>query len=184
MSEVDGFRSWDDGTIPDVLHQLPPEQQQELFAWVNAIVSKETEGLDDLYNAISMIVKYIPNFMVVPLMVEHIRPKIAAEVCIKMGVDQATGYANDLPLDYFSEVASHLEATMMAQILAKMKRNQVEKFIVLTLKERPTRMLDIAIHLDRPILEILAKRITLPTDESDFATTPYKAVIDTIRSMQ
>jgi hypothetical protein len=184
MSEVDGFRSWNDVPMPEVLRQLPPEQQQELFAWVKTMVSKETEGLDDLYNAISMIVKYIPNFMVVPLMVEHIRPRIAAEVCIKMGVDQATGYANDLPLDYFSEVASHLEVTMMAQILAKMKRNQVEKFIVLTLKERPTRMLDIAIHLDRPILEIVAKRITLPADDNDFATSPYKSVIDNMRSMQ
>jgi len=47
--------------------------------------SKKTEGFNELYQAISMIVKYIPHFVVIPLMVEHIKPQIAAGVCLKNG---------------------------------------------------------------------------------------------------
>ena len=78
MSELDKLLTGSDLAVPEVLYQLPHHQQQEVISWVRNLVSHNTEGLDDLYNAISMIVKYIPHFMVIPLMVEHIRPRIAA----------------------------------------------------------------------------------------------------------
>ncbi len=184
MSELDELLVWSKASVPEVVRQLQPQQQQEALSWAKNLVDQEIEGLDDLYNAIGMIVKYIPNFMVIPLMVEHIRPRIAAQVCIKMGIDQSTGYANDLPMEYFSKVSSHLDEKMMAQILTKMKRNQVEKFITMILKEDPTRMLNIAGHLERPVLEIMAKYVVFPDDESGLAVSPHKAVIDKIRSMQ
>ena len=184
MSELDELVAWSDLAVPEVLHQLPHQQQQEVVSWIKNLVSHNTDGLDDLYNAISMIVKYIPHFMVIPLMVEHIRPRIAAGVCIKMGVDQATGYANDLPLEYFSKVSKHLDALMMAQILEKMKKNTVEKFIHYELKHHQTRVLDIAEHLDRRILEIVAKLVTLPEPGNDLANTPHRTIIEKIRAIQ
>ena len=184
MSELDELLAWSKAPVPEVLQQLQPQQQQEVHSWAKNLVDHETEGLDDLYNAIAMIVKYIPNFMVIPLMVEHIRPRIAAQVCIKMGIDQSTGYANDLPLEYFSEVSSYLDEMMMAQVLAKMKRSQVEKFIIMILKENPTRMLDIASHLERPVLEIVAKYVAFPEENSELAISHHKPIIDKIRSMQ
>ncbi|MEI8102013.1 MAG: hypothetical protein WCG61_00625 [Chlorobium sp.] len=184
MSELDELLAWSKEPVPEALLQLQPQQKQEVVTWAKNLVDRETEGLDDLYNAIAMIVKYIPNFMVIPLMVEHIRPRIAAEVCIKMGIDQATGYANDLPLEYFSKISAHLDEKMMAQILAKMKRSQVEKFIIMALKDDPERTLNIACHLERPVLEILAKYVAIPEDESEFATSSYRELFAKIRSMQ
>jgi len=184
MSELEKLLAWGDLPVPEVLHQLPHQQQQEVATWAINIISNKTEGLDDLYNAISMIVKFIPNFMVIPLMVEHIRPRIAAEVCIKMGIDQATGYANDLPLEYFSAVSKHLDAEMMARILEKMKRHTVEKFIHHELQQCQTRVLDIAIHLDRHLLEIVAKLVALPEPSTDPDNNPHEAVIEKIRAMQ
>ena len=122
--------------------------------------------------------------MVIPLMVEHIRPRIAAGVCIKMGVEQATGYANDLPLEYFSEVSKHLDAAMMAQILEKMKKQTAEKFIHHELKHHQTRLLEIAEHLNRRLLEIVAKLVILPEHKTDLINTPHNTVIDKIRAMQ
>ena len=184
MSELEKLLAWSNLPVPGVLHQLSLHQQQEVILWAKKVVSHNTEGLDDLYNAISMIVKYIPHFMVIPLMVEHIRPRIAAGVCIKMGVEQATGYANDLPLEYFSEVSKYLDATTMAQILEKMKKHNVEKFITYELKHHLTRILDIAEHLDQHILEIVAKLVTLPRHETDPAKNHHRTVIDKIRAMQ
>ena len=184
MSELDKLLTGSDLAVPEVLYQLPHHQQQEVISWVRNLVSHNTEGLDDLYNAISMIVKYIPHFMVIPLMVEHIRPRIAAGVCIKMGVEQATGYANDLPLEYFSEVSKYLDATTMAQILEKMKKHNVEKFITYELPHHLTRVLDIAEHLDQKMLEMVAKLVTLPHHETDPAKNSHRTVIDKIRAMQ
>ncbi|MEI7695132.1 MAG: hypothetical protein WCI64_05750 [Chlorobium sp.] len=184
MSEFDELLAWSKVPVPEGLRQLQPKQQQEVLSWAKNLVDHETEGLDDLYNAIGMIVKYIPNFMVIPLMVEHIRPRIAAQVCIKMGIDQATGYANDLPLEYFSKISTYLDEKLMAQVLTKMKRSQIEKFIIMTLKEDPARILDIANYLERPVLEILAKYVALPEDESELATSPYRELFAKIRSMQ
>jgi len=166
MSELEELLALSDMPVPQVLHQLPPHQKLEVISWAKDLVSQKTEGLDDLYNAISMIVKYIPHFMVIPLMVEHIRPKIAAEVCIKMGVDQATGYANDLPLEYFSEVSRHLDTVTMARILEKMKKHHAEKFIQYELQHHKNRILDIALHLNRYIRDIVAKYIPLPEPET------------------
>lgn len=184
MTELEQLLAWSDVPVPEAFHQLPYQQQQEVAVWAKTLVSHKTEGLDDLYNAISMIVKYIPHFMVIPLMVEHIRPRIAAGVCIKMGVEQATGYANDLPLEYFSEVSKHLDAAMMAQILEKMKKQSVEKFIHYELQHFQTRLLDIAEHLDQRILKIVAKLVTLPEPASDHAKNPHRTIIEKIRSIQ
>ncbi len=149
MSELNELLALSPMPVPEALHQLPNHQKQEVVSWAQNLVSHHTDGLDDLYNAIAMIVKFIPNFMVIPLMVEHIRPRIAAGVCIKMGVDQATGYANDLPLEYFSEVSHHLDVVTMARILEKMKKQQAEKFIQYEFRQNQTRMLDIGKHLEK-----------------------------------
>ena len=149
MSELNELLELSPMPLPEALHQLEPHQKQEIISWAKNLVSHNTEGLEDLYNAIGMIVKFIPNFMVIPLMVEHIRPRIAAGVCMKMGVDQATGYANDLPLNYFIEVSHHLDVVTMAQILEKMKKHQSEKFIQYELIHHQSRMLDIARHLEK-----------------------------------
>ena len=184
IHDVEELLAWTNIPVPDVLHQLPALQQQQVASWASTLVNHKTEGFEDLYSAISMIVKYIPHFMVIPLMVEYIRPQIAAGVCRKMGVDQATGYANDLPLIYFSEVSKHIDADMMARILEKMKKNNVEKFIHYELENHQLRMLEIAQNLNGHILDIVAKHVTLPEYGTDIADNPYKEVIDNIRALQ
>ncbi|NHQ60852.1 hypothetical protein G9409_09710 [Chlorobium sp. BLA1] len=184
MSELEKSLAWTNIPVPEVLRQLPFSQQQQILSWAETLVSHKTDGFEELYNAIGMIVKYIPNFVVIPLMVDHIKPRIAAGVCGKMGVDQAVGYANDLPIEYFNEVSLHLEAPVMAQILEKMKKNSAEKFILSELKNRLDRMLDIAQHLDKRMLEIVAKHVTLPENEEELLNHPHKPVFDKIRALQ
>jgi hypothetical protein len=184
MSELEKSLAWTNLPVPEVLHQLPVGQQQLVVTWAKTLVNHKTDGFEELYTAIGMIVKYIPHFVVIPLMVEHIKPQIAAGVCSRMGVDQAVGYANDLPMDYFSEVSVHLEAGIMAQILEKMKKHHAEKFILNELKRHLTRMLDIAQHLDKRMLEIVAKHVTLPEHDEDLLNHPHKPIIDKIRTLQ
>jgi hypothetical protein len=184
MGELQEALAWTDITVPEELEDLHPLQKERMVSYVRAVVDRKTDGFDELYHAIGMIVKYIPHFVVIPLMVEHIKPPIAAGVCRKMGVDQATGYANDLPLDYFSEVSRHLEAPLMAELLGKMKKHHAEKFIHFELQHHLTHMLDIAEHLEPRMLETVSRHVTLPEHDDDLLRHPHRKIIEKIRTLQ
>ena len=184
MIELQEALAWTDIPVPEDLRHLPANQQQSVAAYIKAVVNRKTDGFEELYHAIGMIVKYIPHFVVIPLMVEHIKPAIAAGVCRKMGVDQATGYANDLPLEYFSEVSRHIDSTMMAELLAKMKRHHAEKFIHYELQHHLTHILDIAEHLEKRMLEVVARHVTLPEHDDDLLKHPHHEIIEKIRALQ
>ncbi len=183
MTELEQSLAWTNTPVPDVLTQLSSIQQQQIISWAQTLVGSKTEGLDELYTAISMIVRYIPNFVVIPLMVEHIKPQIAAGVCIKLGVEQATGYANDLPKEYFTEVSKCLDAELMARILENMKKHLAERFIESELKANLPRMLDIAQHLDRRMLEVVAKHFTIPEESANHSNL-HQTVIEKIIALK
>jgi hypothetical protein len=184
MATIDESLAWAGIPVPESLKNLEAEKQAALADYAKALVAAKTDGLDELYQAIGMIVKYIPHFIVIPLMVEHIRPQIAAGVCLKMGVEQAVHYANDLPIEYFSEVSKHIGNEMMGSILEKMKRHHAEKVIKYELHHNQTHMLDIAAHLDKRMLEYVARQVTLP-DLSDALTEhPQSIIIEQLRALQ
>ena len=184
MSTLEEALAWTGVPIPQPLQGLAAAEQQALEEFMRAVVQHKTDGFDELYHAIGMIVKYIPHFIVMPLMVEHIRPQIAAGVCRTMGVDQATHYANDLPLEYFSEVSRHLDNELMARILEKMKRHHAEKVIQYELRHHLSHMLEIAEHLEKRMLEFLARQVTLPDRPEELNNHPQRDIIEKIRAMQ
>jgi len=184
MATFSDTLAWAEVPVPDTIQQMEPRQQEAVSSWMQEVVARKTEGLNELYQAISMIVKYIPHFVVIPLMVEHIKPQIAAGVCLKMGVDQATSYANDLPPEYFTEVSRHIDPPMMAEILGKMKKHHAEKFIISELRHHLTRMLDITEHLEDRMLEIVAKHVTLPEHQDDLVKHPHTDIFNRLRAMQ
>ncbi|NTW52200.1 MAG: hypothetical protein HGB22_06405 [Chlorobiaceae bacterium] len=165
MASLEESLSWTGTPLPDALQNLGQEQQDALVGYIQTVVTLKTDGLDELFEAISAIVKFIPHFIVIPLMVDNIRPQISAGVCKKMGVDQAVNYANDLPVEYFSQVSRHIDDEMMARILEKMKRHHAEKVIKFELLNNQHHMLDIAGHFEQRLLEFVAKNI-------DFAQHP------------
>ncbi|KZK74414.1 MAG: hypothetical protein A3K90_03965 [Pelodictyon luteolum] len=184
MAAIDDSLAWAEIPVPETIRRMEQHQQEAVALWTRSVVDAKTEGFDELYQAISMIVKYIPHFVVIPLMVEHIRPKIAAGVCLKMGVEQATGYANDLPPEYFTEVSRHIDPPILAEILGRMKKHHAEKFIISELRHHLARMLQIAEHLDDRMLETVARHVTLPEHQDDLLKHPHTSLFSRIRQMQ
>lgn len=169
---------------PDILHRLSPGEQEQLRAYIDHIIREKTDGIEELYQAIAMIAKYIPRFVLIPLMVDHIRPAIAAGVCRHMGIEQSAGYANDLPLEYFSEVSKHLDDVTMAGVVGRMKKHQAEKFIHYELQHHLLHMFEIAEHLDERMLGIIARHVTLPEHSDDLLEHPHRELIRRIRDKQ
>lgn len=185
MATIEETLAWTEIPLPEALKNLKQEEQEVLTSYIKAVVDNKTDGFDELYHAIGSIVRFIPHFIVVPLMVEHIRPQISAGVCRTMGVDQAVNYANDLPLEYFSEVSRHLDNDLMARILEKMKRNQAEKVILFELLHHRSHMLGIAEHLDRRMLEFVAKNLEINGfSESDPELAAHKLLLEKIRDLR
>jgi hypothetical protein len=184
MATLEESLAWTETPLPEALKNLEPETQEALARYIKTVVDFKTDGFDELYHAIGSIVRFIPHFIVIPLMVEHIRPQISAGVCKTMGVDQAVNYANDLPLEYFSEVSRHLDNDLMARILEKMKRNQAEKIILYELLHHRSHMLGIAEHLDRRMLEFVAKNLdTNGFSDSDPELAAHKLLVEKIRDL-
>lgn len=185
MATFEETLAWTETPLPEALKNLKDDEQEALARYVKTVVDSKTDGFDELYRAIGSIVRFIPHFIVIPLMVEHIVPQISAGVCRTMGVDQAVNYANDLPLEYFSEVSRHLDNDLMARILEKMKRNQAEKVILFELLHHRSHMLGIAEHLDRKMLEFVAKNLeTNGFSESDPELAAHKVLIEKIRDLR
>ena len=184
MASIEESLAWTGTPFPEALMSLGQHEQEALVGYVTRVVTEKTDGLDDLYQAISAIVKFIPHFIVIPLMVENIRPQISAGVCKKMGVDQSVNYANDLPIEYFSEVSRHIDDEMMARILEKMKRHHAEKVIKYELQNNQHHMLDIAGHFEKRLLEFVARNINF-AEHPDCQTTLHKhcSVIERMRAM-
>ena len=184
MSTFEEQLAWTGVPVPSALKGLDSSEQQAVARYLMEVVGNKTDGFDELYRAIGMIVKYIPHFIVVPLMVEHIRPQIAAGVCRTMGVDQAVHYANDLPVEYFSEVSKYLDDHLMATIFEKMKRHQAEKVINHELRHHLSHMLGIAGHLEKRLLEFVARQVTLPDRPEELHDHPHRDIIEKIRTLQ
>ncbi|NTU54560.1 MAG: hypothetical protein HGA97_12910 [Chlorobiaceae bacterium] len=184
MSTFEETLAWTETPLPEALKNLGLEEQEALARYMKTVVTLKTDGFDELYHAIGSIVRFIPHFIVIPLMVEHIRPQISAGVCRTMGVDQAVNYANDLPLEYFSEVSRYLDHDLMARILEKMKRHQAEKVVLYELLHHRQHMLDIAEQLDRRMLEFVVKNLDLKgLPESDPVIAAHKILVEKIHNM-
>lgn len=176
--------AWTGVALPDALCGINDEQQAALADYAKAVADARSEGFDELFHAIGSIVRYIPHFIVIPLMVEHIRPRIAAGVCKTMTIEQACHYANDLPTEYFADVSRHIDNGTMADILETMKRNQAEKVIAYELRHDPMHMLGIAENLGHRLLEVIAKHVTLPEKGQETLAHPHEAVIEKLRALQ
>ncbi|RXK85124.1 hypothetical protein EST62_07510 [Chlorobaculum sp. 24CR] len=184
MTAIEETLAWTEIPLPETLRNLTQEEQEALAGYVREVIKSKTDGFDELYHAIGSIVRFIPHFIVIPLMVEHIRPQISAGVCRTMGVDQAVNYANDLPLEYFSEVSRHLDNDLMARILEKMKRNQAEKVMLFELLHHRSHMLGIAEHLDRRMLEFVVKNLDLNgLPEGDPVLLAHKSLSEKLHNL-
>jgi len=184
MNYLERELEWTRLPVPEVLYELDSSQQEKVVEYVKHVVDARTEGLDELYHAISTIVRYIPHFVVIPLMVDHITPQISAGVCEKMGVDQASGYANDLPLEYFSQVSLHIRHELVAGILGKMKKHKAEKFIRHELQHDLTHMLDICLHFDERMLRVVAGLVALPHELDAEVDERYREMLGRLRALQ
>ena len=135
---------WTEKPIPPFFKTLSPEHLHALRAYTQNVVDYETDGLDELYYTISKLITYIPNFILLPLITNYIKPPIAAGVCAELSLKEASNLASGLSADYLGEVAFHLESEWAAEIFNKLKPALAEKCIVYEVSHHPAYSTEIA----------------------------------------
>lgn len=182
MDDLKQLMTFTKKPVPDFFKNLSKEEQRELREYVAHVVSTKNDGFEELYYTIGVVIKFIPNFVLVPLTLQYIKPAIAAGVCEKLKLDQAVGLANDLPPEYIGEIAMHTSSKRSAEILEKLRPSLAEKCIKYEGEHHPMKALEIGQFISPNLLKISAKYLYLLENIDESALEIYKELIEKIRS--
>ena len=183
-NDLKHLMEWTEEPIPPFFKELSPDQLHALRGYTQNVVDYETDGLDELYYTISSLIKYIPNFVLLPLITNYIKPPIAAGVCAKLSVKEASNLAAGLPVEYLGEVALHLESEWAAEIFARLKPSLAEKCIVYEASNHPMKTLDIGQYVDTKLLKKASQYLHLLETVDETLLEEYAELIETIRSFE
>lgn len=175
---------WTEEPIPPFFRDLSAEQLYELHGYTQNVVDYETDGLEELYYTISTIMKYIPNFVLLPLITNYIKPPIAAGVCAELSLKEASNLASGLPVEYLGEVALHMDSEWAAEIFSKLKSSLAEKCIEYEVSHHPMKSLDIGQYVDTKLLKKASKYLHLLETVDETLLEDYAELIDEIRSFE
>lgn len=137
---------------PTFFRELSEPQLDELRNYIECVVNRDQAGLDRLFESMSMMMKFIPNFILHSITPKYIEPSIAARITNKLTVKQALGVTTGLPIDYIGETAVYLESRHAAEILIGLKTSKIKQVIEYVIDKHPPKALDILEHVPDDIL--------------------------------
>ncbi|MFV1873108.1 MAG: hypothetical protein ACMZ64_07295 [Oleiphilus sp.] len=141
--------------LPLFMQTLPEENQAELAAFIDDVIDRREAGLDKLFESMSMMMKFVPNFILHSITPKYIAPSIAARIAQKLSTKQALGVTSGLPADYIGETAAYMEKHIAAEILSGIKKNKVEAVLSYIVANHPLKALDISEQLDNSLLKLM-----------------------------
>lgn len=166
---------------PEFIKKLPPDQLLDLRDYTRNVVSYATSGMDELFHTISLVIKFIPNFVLLPLITKFIKAPIAGGVCAKLSVKEAVNIGNSLPVEYLGEVALYVESEQAAMILEGLKPKLAEFCIIYEAEHHPVKALDIGQYVSDRILKVAARYMDFLEQVDPVLLKDYEDVLDKIK---
>lgn len=143
-----------ENSTPSFFHKLSEEELIELTNYVVSVVEKDNAGLDSLFESMSMMMKFIPNFILHAITPKYIAPSIAARITSKLNLKQTLGVTSGLPIEYIGDTAAYLDNPLAAEILSGIKQNRIPQVFEYMVKNHPYKALDIFEHVSEDLLKI------------------------------
>lgn len=160
---------------PAFFNDLSEENLTQLHNFVETIIKQDEEGLDKLFESMSLMMKFIPNFILHSITPKYIEPSIAARITNKLTVKQALGVTSGLPIEYIGDTAAFLDSHHAGNILSGLKTNKIENVIQYVLKKHPLKALDIFEYVTDSILKIAKPYVnSISFDEVSLSTARYE----------
>ena len=169
--------------IPDFIRELSSSELDKMREYVQNVIDYATFGLDELYQSISMTIKFVPNFILIPITKKFIKPPIAAGVTGKLDLKSAVGLANGLPIEYLGEVALYTESKLSAAIVSKISKIKAEKCIEYEALNHPVKALEVGQYLDDSLLKVAARHLDLLEAVDPVMLEKYKDLIERVRKL-
>ena len=162
---------------PAFLSDLSEENLTQLHNFVETIIKQEEEGIDKLFESMSMMMKFIPNFILHSITPKYIEPSIAARITNKLTVKQALGVTSGLPIEYIGDTAAFLDSHHAGNILSGLKTNKIETVIEYVLNKHPLKALDIFEYVTDSMLKVAKPYVdSVCFDEGSLSTARRKVL--------
>jgi len=170
-------------STPPFFNKLSEENLNELRTYVDTVVKKDEAGLDKLFESMSMMMKFIPNFILHSITPKYIEPAIAARITSKLTVKQSLGVTSGLPIEYIGDTAAFLDSKHAADILSGIKKNKIEQIITYVVSNHPLKTLDIFEHVSKDILKIAKPLIQVSTFGEASLSNARQEILDKIKQL-
>ncbi len=155
-SDLDYIVELTDEPAPAFLDTLSEAQLHELRVYIEAIVKRDEAGLDKLFESMSLMMKFIPNFILHSLTPKYTEPAIAARITNKLTIKQSVGVTAGLPVDYVAETSVYMKPHHAAEILEALKGEKIKAIVEYMIVKHPLKALDISEYLSEKTLKHFA----------------------------
>ena len=167
-------------STPTFFNTLSETELAELETYIKSVVSNGEAGLDRLFESMSMMMKFIPNFILHAITPKYIEPSIAARITSKLTIKQALGVTTGLPIVYIGDTSAYLESQLAAEILSGIKKNRVEQILAYLVSKHPLKTLDILEHVSEDFLKIAQPLIPVSLSEQTGLSSARREILDKI----
>jgi len=147
--------------IPSWFKTLDDQQLDELCAYMDHASGKQMHAVDNMMNSMAQSMKYIPNMFLQMMAKKYVEPNLSARLTQKMSMKQVVGLTKGMPIDYIGEVAAcQSDNAYAAEIMAQMKKKDMEPIIKYMCEKHPVKSIDIAAHMNNDLVALAAKYMT------------------------
>ena len=180
-SNLDYLIELTEDSIPSFINTLSSNDVQELRDYIQSIVDRDEAGLDKLFESMSMMMKFIPNFILHSLTPKYIEPSIAARITNKLTVKQALGVTTGLPIEYIGETSAYMDSRHAAEILTGLKPKVLKPVIDYVFQHHPLKALDILEYVSDSVLSVAKKNVTTAGFDKANMSSARIATLDRIQ---
>jgi len=170
-------------STPSFFNELSEDNLNELKGYVDTVVSKGETGLDKLFESMSMMMKFIPNFILHAITPKYIEPSIAARITSKLTVKQSLGVTSGLPAEYIGDTAAYLDSQHAADILSGIKKNKIEPIIDYIVNKHPLKALDIFEHVSSDILRFAKPFVQASTFDEASLSSARRKILEKVQQL-
>ncbi|MFD2232145.1 MULTISPECIES: hypothetical protein [Alkalimarinus] len=145
------------GESPEFLDELTPAQVNHLREFMEHVLRREEEALVNMFKSLAMLMKYIPNMILCPMIPRYFSPSIAAMITQELSMKQIMGVISGLPVSYVGDISVYLDKELAADILKNLKKKMAIDVLSYCFETYPLKLLDVLALAPETLQKMVAK---------------------------
>lgn len=147
--------------VPKAISNLPEETLHEIRLFIEGFYNVKMDAIRKSIQANTVIIKYIPNFIIHYVIRSFIDPPVGAMIAESLKPSLFLNIVAGLEPNYVYECVVFLNSERAAMILFRLNRRLADKVFDLLLENKPVKLIDILQYVEDDKIFELARRIDL-----------------------